>query len=238
MASVLNNTHYDTEKQSLVEPLASIKVETSSANPNPSLSLWVNSNGPTLMLGSNRVASSNTGDVVGISASIDHSLAKFNGATGKILESSMNARPCAKLSRYVSTGTTLALTGTPVQFSPAGDFSQYSDSVIFDNPAAGRIRYLGLYVGDPTPRTFRIVYNINYAATSTAAITMGYAINPVRMTSTFMQFCNNATGSSNSAVNEDYLDLYPGDYVSLYLSSAASQTLTYYKFSFFIELIV
>jgi hypothetical protein len=51
MNSVLHVPHYDVSKQALVEPLAYLKVETSDSEPYPGLSLWVNSSGPTLMLG-------------------------------------------------------------------------------------------------------------------------------------------------------------------------------------------
>lgn len=86
MASVLHVPHYDVEKQALIEPFSYMEMETSVSNPRTDLSIWVRASDGALMLGNNPVMSTDT--VTSSSTSTDNALARFDGATGKIVQTS------------------------------------------------------------------------------------------------------------------------------------------------------
>jgi hypothetical protein len=242
MSSVLHVPHYDVDKQALVEPFTYLEMETSTTNPRSDLSLWVNAVGPTLMLGGAPITSGG-GTVVGSASAATgdtSSIVKID-SSGNLFSSKI-ARPTAcKLSYGFSELNTYALTTSYLTvFTNGGNYKNVhtiSGVPVFSFPLDGVIRFDGLSVGDVTPRTFRVTYNLNHGTTTTPVFfTLG--INGTADSLTGLYKVQTAAGSiSQSFLLDGQITLTPGQYVSVLASGAVPGTLDVHKSSLFIELL-
>lgn len=165
----------------------------------------------------------------------DRSLNVKVDSNGKLF-TSVNARPCAKISRFTS-ASAIVLTPTAIEFAPTGGvFELFADTSVFSMSANGRIKYNGLYFGDSTARRFRVSFTMNYLPTGTGTYAITYAINGI-LSSEKTELNNTGATSRSIIVAEEFISLSPNNYVSTFFSASANNNLTYTKYSFFIELL-